>query len=165
MTIIIRLGDITTISCDAVVNPANSLGYMGGGVAGALKRIGGGEIEQEARRHAPIAIGTAVATTAGKLPCQYVIHAPTMQQPAMRINAANVQKATKAALDLGKKLGVKCIALPGMGTGVGGVAVEDAAVAMASVVKTFESSFEQIFLIDRNEEMIQSFHNALESKS
>ena len=158
------MGDITTIPCDAVVNPANSLGYMGGGVAGALKRIGGVEIEQEALRHAPIAIGAAVATTAGKLPCMYVIHAPTMQQPAMKINVENVQKATKAALHLGKKLGVKRIALPGMGTGVGGVASDDAAVAMASIVKKFEKSFEQIFLIDRNEAMIQSFHKALLEK-
>ena len=41
MTIIVKKGDITKISCDAIVNPANSFGYMGGGVAGAIKRVGG----------------------------------------------------------------------------------------------------------------------------
>jgi len=46
MSIIVRLGDLTQINCDAIVNPANSLGYMGGGVAGAIKRVGGAEIEK-----------------------------------------------------------------------------------------------------------------------
>ena len=90
MSIVVKRGDITQLSCDAIVNPANSFGYMGGGVAGAIKRIGGNEIEREAVSKAPIRVGSAIATTAGTLPCKYVIHAPTMKQPAMRINVNNV---------------------------------------------------------------------------
>ena len=161
MAIVVQKGDITQLKCDAIVNPANSFGYMGGGVAGAIKRAGGRDIEQEAVRKAPIAIGLAVATTAGRLPCKYVIHAPTMKQPAMIIGIENVKLATRAALKLAVELRLTCIALPGMGTGVGGVSYVKAAEAMTSIVKEFEDRFETIVLIDRNEEMVDSFNNFL----
>ena len=157
MSIVVKRGDLTQISCGAIVNPANSFGYMGGGVAGAIKRIGGIEIEKEAVSKAPIPVGTAVETTAGNLPCKYVIHAPTMEQPAMRIGIENVKLATKAALELGVELNLKTIAIPGMGTGVGGVPVEDAAKAISGIAKEFENKFEKIILIDRNQDMIESF--------
>jgi len=161
MAIIVESGDLTQIVCDAIVNPANSFGYMGGGVAGAIKRIGGIEIENEAVSRGPIEVGKAVATTAGTLPCKYVIHAPTMKQPAMRIGIENVKLATQAALDLGVELNLKTIAIPGMGTGVGRVPVKDAAKAIVGVAKEFENKFEKIILIDRNEDMVDSFNNFL----
>lgn len=157
MGVIVKKGDITQIDCDAIVNPANSYGYMGGGVAGAIKIIGGVEIEKEAISKAPIKIGKAVSTTAGSLPCKYVIHAPTMEKPAMRIGIENVRLATKAALNLGAKLNLKTIAIPGMGAGVGGVPTDVAAKAISDIAKEFENKFEKIILIDRNQEMIDSF--------
>ena len=161
MVIVVKRGDLTQIDCDAIVNPANSFGYMGGGVAGAIKRVGGIEIENEAISKAPIEVGKAVATTAGSLPCKYVIHAPTMRQPAMRIDVENVKLATKAALEFGVKLNLRSIAIPGMGTGVGGVSARDAAEVIMVIVKEFESKFEKIILIDRNEEMVNSFNSFL----
>lgn len=158
MAIIVEKGDLTQIACDAIVNPANSYGYMGGGVAGAIKRIGGIEIEKEAVSKAPIDVGKAVATKAGSLQCKYVIHAPTMKQPAMRIGVENVRLATRAALELGVELHLKSIAIPGMGTGVGGVPVIDAAEAIINIAKGYEERFEKIILIDRNDEMIKSFN-------
>ncbi|RLF26947.1 MAG: macro domain-containing protein [Thermoplasmata archaeon] len=164
MSVEVTRGDITQIRCDAIVNPANSLGYMGGGVAGAIKRTGGSVIEKEVLEKAPIAVGDAVATTAGSLPCQYVIHAPTMERPAMKINVENVRKATEAALQVAERLGLKCVAIPGMGTGVGGVSPDDAADAMADVIKSFEERFEKIIFVDRNEEMIEAFKRYLSKK-
>ena len=161
MSLIVKIGDITKISCDAIVNPANSFGYMGGGVAGAIKRVGGSNIEKEAVAQAPIFVGSAVATNAGMLPCRYVIHAPTMKKPAMNIPIENVIKATYAALELGKKLKINNIAIPGMGTGVGGVLPKDAAKAMIAVAKKFEESFENIILLDQNEKMINAFNKCL----
>jgi len=157
MTIIVKTGDITKISCDAIVNPANSYGYMGGGVAGAIKRVGGNEIEKEAIAQAPIFIGSAVATTAGTLPCQFVIHAPTMKKPAMKIPVENVAKATQAAFKLGKEMQIKNIAIPGMGTGVGGVSPSDAARAMVKVAQDYENAYDNITCIDRNKNMIHAF--------
>jgi O-acetyl-ADP-ribose deacetylase (regulator of RNase III) len=157
MAIIIEKGDLTQVICDAIVNPANSYGYMGGGVAGAIKRVGGAEIEKQAVSKGPIAVGKAVATTAGSLPCKYVIHAPTMKQPAMRIGVENVKLATKAALELATSLKIKSIAIPGMGTGVGGVVTGIAAKAIVEIAKQYEDKIDKIMLVDRNSEMIEEF--------
>ncbi len=161
MNIIIEEGDITKISCDAIVNPANSYGFMGGGVAGAIKRVGGIEIEKEAISKAPIKVGSAIRTTSGLLPCKSVIHAPTMSKPAMRIKIENVKLATKAAFKLSSDLNLKTIAIPGMGTGVGGISYDNAANVIVSIAKEFENRFDKIILIDRNSEMIDAFKRYL----
>ena len=157
MSIVVKKGDLTQTVCDAIVNPANSFGYMGGGVAGAIKRVGGVEIETEAISKAPIPVGSAVFTNAGRLPCNYVIHASTMKHPAMRIPKENVRLATKAALELAIELGLKSISIPGMGTGVGRVPVIDAAKEIVEVAKCYEDKLEKITLIDRDEKMVQAF--------
>ena len=161
MAIVVQKGDLTNISCDAIVNPANSYGYMGGGVAGAIKQVGGADIEKQAIAKAPIPVGSAVFTSAGSLPCSFVIHAPTMKQPAMRIGVDNVSDATRAALELGVELKLKTIAIPGMGTGVGGVPTDVAAEAIVNIAKGFENKFEKIILLDRNTGMIDSFKKYL----
>jgi O-acetyl-ADP-ribose deacetylase (regulator of RNase III) len=84
-----------------------------------------------------------------------------MKQPAISIEVNNVKLATKAAFELGVKLKLKSIAIPGLGTGVGGVPTTDAAKAIIDIVKEFEDKFEKIFLIDRNDEMIKSFQKFL----
>ncbi len=161
MKIKVLKGDLTELEVDAIVNPANSLGYMGGGVAGAIKRKGGREIEEEAVKKSPIEVGSAVATTSGKLKCRYVIHAPTMERPAMRIGVDNVEKATRAAFELAKSMKLKSIALPGMGTGVGGVKEEDAARAMMKVAKDYIEHFDEIIFIDINERMVDAWKRLL----
>ncbi len=127
-------GDITEARVEAIVNAANSQLVMGGGVAGAIKRKGGREIEEEAVKKAPVPVGGAVSTGAGRLKARYVIHAPTMEYPAMRIPLENAVKATRAALQEALRLGVKSIALPAMGAGVGGLGVEEVSRAMASIM-------------------------------
>jgi len=161
MSIIVEKGDITKLVCEAIVNPANSFGYMGGGVAGAIKRAGGKEIENEAISKAPIPLGEAVVTTSGALPCKNVIHAPTMEQPAMRIKTFNVQQATKAAFNVASDLNIKSIAFPGMGTGVGGVSVDDATKAMVEIAKEYENKFDKIILIGFNQELVDCFNKYL----
>ncbi len=157
MAIVVKKEDLTKTVCDAIVNPANSHGYMGGGVAGAIKRVGGIEIEKEAVSKAPIPVGSAIFTTPGSLPCRFVIHAPTMKQPAMKIGVGNVRLATTAALILGVELKLKTIAIPGMGAGVGGVPVNAAAREIVNVAKKYEDKFETIMLVDRNDDMIYAF--------
>jgi O-acetyl-ADP-ribose deacetylase (regulator of RNase III) len=150
---------------DAIVNPANSRLVMGGGVAGAIKRAGGPTIEKEAVQRAPVVVGEAVATTAGKLGAKYVIHAPTMARPAMKTNVTNVEKATTAALNLARELQLTSIAIPGMGTGVGGVPVHEAAQTMIEVIRRHLSertSLKRIFLISINEELTSAFESALQ---
>ena len=161
----VERGDITQIRADAIVNPANSRLVMGGGVAGAIKRAGGPTIEEEAIQRAPVAVGEAVATTAGKLGAKYVIHAPTMARPAMNTNVTNVEKSTTAALNLARELRLTSIAIPGMGTGVGGVPVREAAQTMIEVIRRHLSertSLKRIFLISIDEELTSAFESALQ---
>lgn len=164
ITVVIKRGDLTRERVDAICNPANSLMLMGGGAAGAIKRAGGEEIEEEALRHAPVSVGEAVATAAGRLRARWVIHAPTMPRPAMRIPSENVYLATKAALERADRMGAKSIAIPGMGTGVGGVSFDAAAKAMARALRDFapiSRSMKEIVLCDLSEEMVDAWAREL----
>ncbi|MCE4613959.1 MAG: macro domain-containing protein [Desulfurococcales archaeon] len=132
--LIVTEGDITEVNVEAIVNAANSQLWMGGGVAGAIKRKGGVEIEEEAVKKGPVPVGKAVATTAGKLKTNYVIHAPTMEYPAVRIPLENVVKATKAALEEAVQLEVESMAFPAMGAGVGGLSIEKVSEEMGRIL-------------------------------
>ena len=72
-------GDITRLEVDAIANAANTDLKHGGGVAGAISRAGGPEVQRESDSRAPIGLGEAVETTAGEMPCRWVIHAATME--------------------------------------------------------------------------------------
>lgn len=137
ISILVVHGSILDIDADVIVNAANSVGIMGGGVAGVIKRAAGHAVEEEARRHAPVAVGHAILTSGGTTKFKGIIHAPTMPRPAMRIPAANVALATTAAMTLADQHGFESIALPGMGTGVGGVAHHDAGAMMIRQIKSY----------------------------
>ncbi len=161
-------GDITRVSVNAIVNPANSWMIMGGGVAGAIRRVGGEEIEVEARRHAPVRVGEAVTTSAGRLPCRYVIHAPTMERPAMRTTLSKVRAAVRAALLEADRRCIKAIAFPGMGTGVGGLDPFEAAEAMVEVIKEFSGRFrclERVLLVAYDDILYEAFRRAVKGLS
>ena len=157
-------GDITQSQAEAIVNPANSRLIMGGGVAGAIRRAGGPTIEKEALQMAPIGIGDATATNAGKLAARYVIHAPTMPLPAMSTDLESVEKATSAALRVARNLRLSSIAVPGMGTGVGGVSVNDAALTMVRAIRKHlleGTTLKHIFLVSIDRDLISAFESAL----
>ena len=157
----VQQGDLTKLKVDAIVNPANSHGVMGGGVAGIIRRIGGEVIEKEAVEQAPIPIGQAVVTTAGTLSCKKVIHAPTMVNPAERTDAEAVRKATVAALLAADKEGFSTLAFPGMGTGVGRVPLDVAASTMAKAIQSFQAKhLKEVTLIGIDREMVEAFRKA-----
>ncbi|MBX5473854.1 MAG: macro domain-containing protein [Thermoleophilia bacterium] len=112
---------------------------MGAGVAGALKRAGGEEIEREAVAKGPIPLGTAVATTAGRLAARYVIHGAVMGQD-LRTDADLVRRTTRACLALADELGCASLALPAFGTGVGGFPLEECARIMVEEARRFEAT-------------------------
>src|SRR6476620_3439595 len=119
-------GDIAALEVDAVANAANDHLWMGAGVAGALKRAGGEEIEREAVAKGPIALGDAVATGAGRLPARWVIHAAVMGQDLLT-SAYVIQSATHRALEVADDIGAESLALPAFGTGVGGFPLAECA--------------------------------------
>lgn len=147
---------------DAVVNPANSLGIMGGGIGGALRRQGGDVIQQAAMQAAPIAVGAALVTTAGQLPAKNVIHVPTMEEPGMTIGAENVRRAARAALIAADRNGFKVIAMPGIGTDLGNVPLDEAARAIVEEIRAHRRPCpETIYLVDMNDEMVTALEDAL----
>jgi len=162
MQIHLAKSDITAMPVDAVVNPANSLGIMGGGVSAALSRKGGPTIQKEAMSLAPIAVGAAVVTNAGQLWAKHVIHAPTMEQPGTKVGVENVRRATRAALLAAGRNGYETIAFPGMGTGTGQVPYDEAARAMVDELRAHKMPQPStIWLIATNHDMIYAFEDAL----
>lgn len=132
-------GDITALEVDAIANAANDHLWMGSGVAGAIKRAGGDEIEREAVSKGPIDVGDAVATGAGKLPARWVIHGAAMGQD-LRTDADLVRRTTESCLRVADELGVESLALPAFGTGVGGFPVDECARVMVDAVRGYEPS-------------------------
>ena len=129
-------GDITEQATDAVVNAANNHLWMGAGVAGAIKRKGGNEIEREAMSKGPVPEGEAVVTKAVKLKSKYVIHAAVMGQDLIT-NKEYIRDATLNSLKRAEELKIESIAFPAFGTGVGGFPVDERARIMLDEVKDF----------------------------
>ncbi|MGC8595631.1 MAG: macro domain-containing protein [Candidatus Kryptoniota bacterium] len=132
----IILGDITEYKGDAIVNAANNHFWMGGGVAGAIKRKGGEEIEQEAMKQGPKPVGESIITSGGNLSAKYVIHAAVMGQD-LQTDETKIKKATISALRLADQNNIRTIAFPALGTGVGGFPMEKAAKIMLSAAKEY----------------------------
>jgi O-acetyl-ADP-ribose deacetylase len=164
MELVVVEGDITALEVDAVANAANNELWMGAGVAGAIKRAGGAEIEQEAVALGPIQLGEAVATGAGRLKARHVIHGAVMGQD-LRTDADLVGRTTRRSLELADELGSRSLALPAFGTGVGGFPLDECARIMVGEARTFEpTNLERVIFAVYGAEAESAFRAALESK-
>lgn len=154
-------GDIAALAVDAVANAANDHLWMGAGVAGALKRAGGDEIECEAVAQGPIAVGDAVVTGAGRLPARWVVHAAVMGQD-LRTSADAIRRGTRRTLELADELGAESVALPAFGTGVGGFSLEECARIMVEEARAFEpASVRRVVFAVYGTEAETAFRSAL----
>jgi len=159
-------GDITQLELDALVNAANNHLWMGGGVAGALKRAGGKEIEAEAVRKGPIPVGEAVVTGAGRLKARYIIHAAVMGQD-LKTDAEKVRQATKNSLLRADEIGIKSLAFPALGTGVGGFPLDECAIIMIGEVRQHlvqKTALERVVFALYNEPAYQAFRQELDKQ-
>ncbi|MGI8746305.1 MAG: O-acetyl-ADP-ribose deacetylase [Bryobacteraceae bacterium] len=131
-TLRLVIGDITTIRVDAIVNAANSELRGGGGVDGAIHRAGGPsllwELEEIRKTTGPCPTGSAVVTSAGALPAQYVFHAVG---PIYRDNqhgeAEQLASCYRKCLALAEEREVRSISFPAISTGAYGYPVSEAA--------------------------------------
>jgi O-acetyl-ADP-ribose deacetylase len=155
--------DITTLEVDAIANAANTRLAHGGGVAGAISRAGGPEVQRESDARAPIGLGEAVQTTAGEMPSRWVIHAATMELGGPT-SADIIRRATAATLWKAEELGARSLALVAFGTGVGGFPVDDAADIEADEVRRHLDSgsrLERIVFTVRGAEARDAFERAV----
>ena len=154
-------GNIAELDVDAIANAANNHLWMGAGVAGAIKRAGGEEIEQEAVAQGPIVVGDAVATGGGRLKAQHVIHGAVMGQD-LRTNAELVAQTTRRSMELADELGARSLALPAFGTGVGGFPLAECAEIMVREVRAHEpASLERVVFAVYGDEAEAAFRRAL----
>jgi O-acetyl-ADP-ribose deacetylase (regulator of RNase III) len=159
-------GDISRTEADALVNAANNHFWMGAGVAGALKRAGGEEIEEEAVSKGPKPVGEAVVTGAGRLKARYVIHAAVMGQD-LRTDAASIRRATENSLRLADELQLQSIAFPALGTGVGGFPLAECARIMIGAVREHAgeaTSLRRVCFALYGQEAYDAFRRELETE-
>ena len=152
--------DVTQLDVDAIANAANTELLHGGGVAGAIQRAAGGELERESRERAPIGLGEAVETTAGDMPSRGVIHAATMELGGPT-SGEIIGRATRSTLEVAERLGCRSLALVAFGTGVGGFPLEEAARIMVGVARTHEGGLERIVFAVHGDEAERAFEAAL----
>jgi O-acetyl-ADP-ribose deacetylase len=155
--------DVTKLELDAITNAANTELRHGGGVAAAIARAGGPDVQRESTEKAPIGLGEAVETSAGDMPARYVIHAATMELGGPT-SADIIARATASTLRKADELGCRSLALVAFGTGVGGFPLEGAARLMVDAVRQHEpGSLERIVFAVHGDEAEQAFRNAVES--
>jgi len=152
--------DVTKLEVDAIANAANTQLMHGGGVAGAISRAGGPDVQRESDERAPIGLGQAVETTAGDMPARWVIHAATMELGGPT-SAEIIEQATRSTLAVAERLGARSLALVAFGTGVGGFPLGDAARIMAGVAREHEGGLERIVFAVHGDEAERAFAAAL----
>jgi O-acetyl-ADP-ribose deacetylase (regulator of RNase III) len=134
-------GDITAMETDAIVNAANERLAHGGGVAGAISRRGGPEIQQESdawvRKHGRVPTGSAAITGAGSLPAKFVIHAVGPVYDGTPRSAELLASALRSSLALADGNKLKSVAVPAISTGIFGYPLDEAARVMLSAAVAY----------------------------
>jgi O-acetyl-ADP-ribose deacetylase (regulator of RNase III) len=169
MEIRLVLGDITEQRVDAVVNAANSSLLGGGGVDGAIHRRGGPTILAECRelrrgRYADgLPTGHAVATTAGELPAQWVIHTVGPVYATSQDRSASLAAAYRESLRVADELGARTVAFPAVSAGIYGWPLDDAARIAVETVRSTETAVAEVSFVLFSQPVYDAFAAAAAS--
>ncbi len=164
MQVSVANDDITKLSVDAIVYPSNSQGTMDEGLGLHIKTQGGEGIEEPPLASAPLAIGAAIVTTAGRLPAKKVIHVPTINRPGEFCTIENLRRAVRAALIASAVNKFSVIAVPGMGFNEEGVPHDEGARAVVEEIRAHKKEFPAtIYLVDTDPEVLEAFEGAFEN--
>lgn len=158
-------GDITERGVDAVVNAANSHLQHGGGVAGAIVRKGGQVIQDESDKIGYTPVGTAVITSAGKLPAKFVIHTvgPRMGEGD---EDNKLKSAVISVLELATRKGLKSVSMPAISSGIFGFPKDRCAKILvgesAGFLKTQQTSLELVEFCVHDDKTMEHFKREFE---
>ena len=155
-------GDIAAQSADALVNAAGTSLEMGSGVAGALRRGAGGEINREAVSQGPIDLGAVAVTDAHDLDAEYVIHAAAMPHYGDgKAAEKSIRDATHNALERADELGCESLVLPALGCGVAGFDLREGAAIIAEAITAYEpDSLSDVRLIGYSDDEVAAIDEA-----
>lgn len=164
-------GDITAQEVDVIVNAANPHLSHGGGVALAISRAGGPEIQEESdawvAEHGPLTPGTAAVTSAGSLPARWVVHVAGPIHSPDQDNAGLLSAAVGAALDAAAEAGGRTVAIPAISAGIYGYPVAEATAVVASAARAWCSehpeALDEVRLVAFGAEVLEGFREGLEA--
>jgi O-acetyl-ADP-ribose deacetylase (regulator of RNase III) len=139
----LRLGDITDMDTDAIVNAANASLQLGGGVAGAIRSKGGPKIQDECNKIGGTPIGNAVLTTGGNLKAKYVIHAVGPVHGEEH-DDEKLKDTTLNTLILSDKSNLRSITFPAISTGIFGFPKYRCAIIMLSTTIAYLEGFTKL---------------------
>ena len=165
VTLSLLQGDIVKVQADAIVNAANAWLAGGGGVDGAIHRAGGPSIMEECRKIGGCPTGSAVATTAGRLPAKYVFHAVGPVYNGRDEDEQLLKSAYQSCLDLAEQYKLESMAFPSLSTGVYGYPLELAApAALRTVIEHIKkpTNLKQVTFVLFGDKAYQAFEQALE---
>lgn len=169
-------GDITAEEVDAIVNAANPYLAHGGGVAAAIVRKGGDEIQRESnewvRKYGPVSTGQVAITGAGKLSAKAIIHAvgPVWKEHSPEQADELLKQAVWNSLQAAHERGFASIALPAISSGIFGFPKDRCADILLNTVKEFceqhpNSPLREIRFVLFDESTFQTFVEAFEFQS
>lgn len=151
-------GDIAEQEAYVLVNAAGTSLRMGSGVAGALRRKAGEEINEEATAKGPVDLGDVAITDAYDLNAEYVVHAAAMPHYGDgRATAESIRDATRNALEAADDRGAESLVLPALGCGVAGFELRDGARIICEEIVAFEpESLEDVRFVAYSDEEYQT---------
>jgi O-acetyl-ADP-ribose deacetylase (regulator of RNase III) len=156
-------GDIAAQEADALVNAANTGLRMGSGVAGALRRAAGDELNDEAVAKGPVDLGGVATTDAYDLDAEYVIHAAAMPAGG-QATADSIREATRNTLVEADALDCETLVIPALGTGVAGFSLREGATIICEEIRAFApSSLRDVRVIAYSDEDYETIRSVAES--
>ena len=161
--IIVQQGDLTEMDVDAIVNAANNDLQLGGGLAGVIRRRAGESIQKECNEIGSIPVGGAALTSGGKLKARHIIHAASMELGGHTTSRA-LRMSTAHCLRIASERGLKTIAFPAIGTGIGGFPLSECADIMLREAAQYLKrpiSIETIYFVLFDAKALSTFENEL----